>query len=846
MKKWISISLLVVFCLTAILTSLFQGIQPPSSDVVQNKAKVISFTSNPQQNEQLITPDPANNSCLTCHDGVEPIRDPASGMMQQIYKTAAKAGFKDNDCIVCHGGNPEGLTKESAHQGSIDWFEESKGPKNFYPDPGSPWINEHTCGTCHQEQVLTQFTSLMFTEAGKIQGTTWGFGGLQGYEHNVANLKVKEVDMHKRLGTTVYKQYMQQLKKAEPQVFPKEMKSLPKAPTLEEVKQNPKLAVYTYLRAECQRCHTGVKGRFAEGDFRGIGCSSCHIPYSNKGYYEGNDLSIDKDKPGHMLVHSIQGTREAKVTVHGHSYSGIPVKTCQACHNRGRRIGVSYEGLMETAYQSPFMGNGSKQTKLHTKNYLHLQPDVHLTKGMLCQDCHTSGDAHSYGDLSGAIQGAVEIECQDCHGTPSKFPWELPIGYGDEIVGDAPATGAPRGLSDSVLGFHKYGTVYPKEDGYLISSRGNPMPHIVKKGELIILHTAGGKDLKLTPLKSQNKADAFTKAGETAMVHVPEHIDKMECYACHASWAPQCYGCHISVDYTKEELKADWVALAGQTDEHGLSKDAQHYGQLSENNVKDIGEYLIAGKVTEQRSYLRWEDPPLAINGDHRVSPAIPGCQTTVSVKGPDGKMLLKNHIFRIPHVEGAKEEGQLAIDMAPLHPHTVQKKARTCESCHTNPKSMGLGIESGELWMRPDSDFVVDLADANGNPIPKQIDTLFNAIPNLSMDWSRIRDEEGNQLQTVGHHLSGSRPLNNNELIMLDRDGVCLSCHKDLPNDPAIDLMHHVNKYAGKPVDRDRHSWIINKNTHVTAWLQAAFMIFGTITMILLIIVAVRKFRKK
>ena len=27
----------------------------------------------------------------------------------------------------------------------------------------------------------------------------------------------------------------------------------------------------------------------------------------------------------------------------------------------------------------------------------------------------------------------MEIECTDCHGTPAKYPWELPLGWGDEF-----------------------------------------------------------------------------------------------------------------------------------------------------------------------------------------------------------------------------------------------------------------------------------------------------------------------------------------------------------------------------------------------------------------------------
>lgn len=256
---------------------------------------------------ELIFPDLTNNKCLSCHKGIEPIRDPASGMMQEIYKMAGQIGYKDNGCIVCHGGNPDAPGKVKAHSGSVEQLIASQGAVEFYPDPASVWINDKTCGLCHQEQVTTQFTSLMFTEAGKIQGTTWSFGGINGYNHNVANVATGEVDAHQRLGSEVYKKYMAELKQAEPQVFPGTMEALPRAPTPEELDKNPALAVYTYLRAECQRCHIGVKGHRADGDYR------------------------------------------------------------------GRRIGVSYEGLMESSYTSPFMSNGDNQKQIHKKNYIHVQ-----------------------------------------------------------------------------------------------------------------------------------------------------------------------------------------------------------------------------------------------------------------------------------------------------------------------------------------------------------------------------------------------------------------------------------------------------------------------------------------
>ncbi len=762
------------------------------------------------------------NACLRCHKGIEPIRDPHSKMMQAIYEVAEKAGFPGNDCIVCHGGNPKGKDFKTIHQGTVAYFKTHPGPKAFYPDPGSPWINQHTCGQCHEELVKTQWTSLMMTEAGKIQGVLWGFGLDSAYDHRYANYKVYALALHQRLGTAVFKRYMEQLARLEPQVFKDSMEVVPSAPDAEEVEKDPRLAAFTYIRGECQRCHLGNQGRRVRGDFRGMGCSACHIPYSNEGYYEGNDPTIPKDEQGHPLVHRIQATREAKVIVHGKTYSGIPIETCTTCHNRGRRIGVSFQGLMETAYQSPFMGlpEAPPPPKLHTKNYLHLQPDVHLLKGMLCQDCHTSLDVHSDGTLVGTTQAAVEIECSDCHGTPSHYPWELPLGYGDEIGREAPAKGQPRGVVKELPQWMKKGTVYPPEDGYLLSARGNPIGNVVKRGNKVVVHTAAGRSIILTPLKDLVKKGKLSEEGYVAMVQVARHIDKMECYACHDTWAPQCYGCHIRIDYSRGKQLVDWVAIGHAHDEQGLSADAR--GEKER--------FRIAGKVHEERSYLRWENPPLAWNGENRVSPVTTGCQTTITVVDKQGKPLLLNHIFLITGKE--TNDTVLALDMVPLHSHTVQKKARSCESCHNDPKAVGLGIEEGRLYYRPDTPYVVDLLTAEGKIIPKRYQVQFPAISHLRWDWSRFLDEQWRQYHTVGHHLKGSRPFTKEEILRIYRKGVCLSCHKTIPKgDLAVNLMHHIRKTAGITIDQENHDALLYKLLLFNAWVQ----VFGGVGIVLI-----------
>lgn len=754
-------------------------------------------------------PEAAKSGCMKCHAGIELIREPGSEMLHQIMQRGAELGDPAG-CIVCHAGDPAATEKNAAH---------SDG--HFFPDPGSPWINDQTCGQCHPNQVRTQWTSLMMTEAGKIQGVCWAFGSMTGYEHLWANYGVSNPDDPlTRLGTPEYLKYMQRLKKLEPSVFVDRHEPLPDAPLdISKLNDDPTLAAFTYIRQECQRCHHAVKGREKRGDFRGMGCSSCHIPYGNEGRYEGGDPTIDRVKPSHGLVHSIQGTREAKVTVHDVTYSGIPVETCTTCHDRGKRIGVSFQGLMETPYESPFAEDGSGQPALHSKHYIAMEQDIHYQKGMLCQDCHTSLDVHSDGFLAAANLAAVQIECADCHGTPDRYPWDLPLGFMDEFE-ERPASGPARGVASETLEHTRQGTVYDVRDGYLRTARGNPYGNVVRDGNDVIVHTASGKDIRMKPLKAINDSGRLSLDGQVAMGRIGKHLERMECYSCHSSWSPQCYGCHVKIDYTRKDdcpecENFDWVA-AGRR--HMEPKHAADRGEKGYDTI-------IPGKITEQRSYLRWEEPMLGINGEGRVSPLAPGCQPSVTIIGEDGEPILLNHIFRTEaDSEGSSSQGQLAIDMSPTQPHTTTKAARACESCHSSDKALGYGIGGGKYTRPLDKDIYVDIETVDGTILSKNAVPQFENIDGLTADWSRIVTEDGEQLMTVGHHFQLSRPLNNEERTRMSRHGTCLACHQDIPEESlAVSLLHHIAEYTNQvPESGDEHNRLLRKITLTSAWAQA------------------------
>ena len=46
--------------------------------------------------------------------------------------------------------------------------------------------------------------------------------------------------------------------------------------------------------------------------------------------------------------------------------------------------------------------------------------DIHFEKGMHCIDCHMLQDSHGDGNLYSTNWDTIEIECEDCHGSPGR------------------------------------------------------------------------------------------------------------------------------------------------------------------------------------------------------------------------------------------------------------------------------------------------------------------------------------------------------------------------------------------------------------------------------------------
>ncbi len=580
------------------------------------------------------------NECVVCHKGIEDIRDRNSTMMKEILKVADKAGHKGNDCIVCHGGNPYNKSKEYGHKGSITYFKENKGPKDFYSSPTDPLVNENTCGMCHETQVHAQYSTMMMD--------------IKVFDNNETNSSQSPI-----IGTKKYIEYMDRLSQKEPDAF--------------------KEKSYKHKKS----IHNKAKG-----------CATCHIPFAKDGLYKGDDVRISKSTPWHISTHQIQSS--SKVTVHAddNNYTGIPLDTCAKCHSSKKFTALSYQGMM----------------KINSKHHLNMQEDIHFRRGMLCQDCHTSNDVHGSGYKTNENLAAVEIECQDCHGTTKKYPWELPLGFSDEFNAST-AMPKARGVSKDVAKYLKQGFVADSEDGYLLSARANPLPNVVKKENTVLVYLANGKFIELQPLKLLKKENDLSKEALVAMDSVDAHTNKLECYTCHTKWAPQYY----------------------------------------------------KGK---RNTFMRWEEPSLAQNGEGRISPVIP--------------------------------KGNKSIT---LHTHNISEDARSCESCHTSEKSLGLGLGG------------------------------------LKDDFTKTADVKSNfKLASV---------LDKKQFSKLDRRDSCLSCHSVIPEGTlAVSAMVHAAEMAEISIDNKMHNNIINKIFYVGTWAQVSGA--GFVLLLFMYIIYVNFIKKK
>ncbi|NBO90847.1 MAG: hypothetical protein EBV06_00795 [Planctomycetia bacterium] len=175
---------------------------------------------------------------------------------------------------------------------------------------------------------------------------------------------------------------------------------------------------------------------------------------------------------------------------------------------------------------------------------VHLM-DIHMEKGMHCIDCHFVQDMHGNTKLQGEVRAAVEIQCIDCHGTVTARATL-------RTSGPASYTSSPQGGRDlealrSIGGRRRF-----EREGNKIYQNSMVEPGLRWEVPQTIdtitpgnpRYNAKAAMAKTMRVGADGKMEwgGVPSCGEKGLAHANS---QMSCIACHSSWNPSCYGCHL-------------------------------------------------------------------------------------------------------------------------------------------------------------------------------------------------------------------------------------------------------------------------------------------------------------
>jgi hypothetical protein len=182
----------------------------------------------------------------------------------------------------------------------------------------------------------------------------------------------------------------------------------------------------------------------------------------------------------------------------------------------------------------------------------------------------------------------------------------------------------------------------------------------------------------------------------------------------------------------------------------------------------------------------------------------MPGCQVITTIIDKDGNTVAQNKMWNSP-------EGP--ADHSAVQPHTAGRAARTCESCHANPKTLGYGIEDGRFMQGQDKGFSADLKTGDGQLISSNARLQAQPIPGLKWDLSQIVTRDDKQLVSVGSHWPLTGPLPKEMRAKMERTGLCLGCHAEMQKE---DIWEKVSKPGF--LSNEEHQAIMQKALHALA----------------------------
>ncbi len=271
--------------------------------------------------------------------------------------------------------------------------------------------------------------------------------------------------------------------------------------------------------------------------------------------------------------------------------------------------------------------------------------DIHLEKGMQCNDCHFAQDNHGNGKIYGEPRAAVEIDCIDCHGTIRNKATLITSGPA------APEGGRHLDALRTPWGLRRFAW---RADGALIQrsmSEENKEWEVVQTADTV---APGNVHFSMKSFR----AKLMMKDGSVAsqMPQDDEHLahanSSMTCYSCHTSWTPTCFGCHLqmTVNARKPMLHNEGLTTRNYT---------SYNFQVLRDDIYMLG---VDGTVT-----------------GHRIAPARSSCAILVSSQNANRDWLYYTQ-------QTISASGFSGEAFSTFVPHTVRaKETKRCSDCHVS-----------------------------------------------------------------------------------------------------------------------------------------------------------------
>ncbi len=606
-------------------------------------------------------------------------------------------------CTRCHGGNGRAYSKKSAHRKMVS------NPSDLTHAP-------KYCGKCHADHIDKVSKSSMATAKGQINLTRYNWG-VQDLKSPTLSL-IPDADKGEKL-------------------FPPETEA-----------DTPPEPVDDFLQKKCLRCHIQSPSPHRAGEYRATGCASCHMPYANDGMSMTRDRAIQtvqrkklrkQKKPlsKKIAAKSFKNSRGYPIL---HKFTiAIPSSQCETCHHESGP-GIEYEGLFKKPAREKPLSNSIDKDKpiLFGSEHKFLIQDIHRERGMHCIDCHEGNELKNPNSTFPKQGRSESLKCDDCHGTHEKAPGEFLL---VQSLDRAKQIIKTVDLNPNLQGKIKFGDLIMRDN------LGNLRPHIKKhKNKWILISKVTGKK-HIIPILKDDKAPVAHS--------LKKHMNLIECAACHARWTYAEWGNHVILDNRPNlETWKDWN-FSDPNLQQTLFGDNKTVGQISYLNqdfnwltatdsTDEISGRWQPGVWLELTSKVSWKKMILGKNSNGKYSILKPRKQYFVSEISVEGETL-KSTVIPSLH------NGNPGLLMTPYTPHTIRKIARSCESCHSNPETLGLGDPKLKTILDAPS-FFEGITDSSSLPIDFQ---LWQA-----MDSNRVL------LQSVWP--LGARFLNSNELSMI------------------------------------------------------------------------------